>query len=145
MSTKTVILQVTKAEVHPETLPILVEKVYQFIHQLLFDWLRPANDALEKELKEDKKKAIELSTRFPEIQYWKNPSDQELMESISHPKSDINGRGGWEYSVTEETMFVNGKVKVYVKGHTSDIPIKSFSTLPEFPGLRISIEVKNDE
>lgn len=75
---------------------------------------------------------------------WKNPSDEELRKAISQPKCDMDGRGGWEYSVTEEAMFVNGIVKVYVKGHKSETPVRTFHTMPEFPGLRISEEVKND-
>ncbi len=145
MSKKTVIFQAVKDEVKPHLLPKLTDKVLELIHITLFEWLRPANDGFEKAFQENSEKAADLLKRFPEMKFWKNPSDEELREAINKPKNDIDGRAGWDYSVTDEAMFVNGIVKIYVKGHKAALPINSSYTLPQFPGFRISEEVKNDD
>lgn len=144
MSTKTVIIQVEKAKVKPEKLSQLADSVRDLIQDFLFKFMRSANDKVAESIKTGSQEAIDLFKRFPDMQYWENPSNEELREMVREPENNYNGEGGYRYSIVEEADYVSGIVKIYAKGHKVESPVNSFHVWPDLPGFRFSETVKND-
>lgn len=143
MSTKIVRFQIEKASLKPENVPTAASDLRGLIQEILFGWLRKINDNCEKKLQSNS----ELRSQSLEAQQWKNPSDEQLRQVIREreSESDSNDRAAWSYSVTEESLYVNGTLKIYIAGHKSDFPVKKFMQFPDAPGLYVYEAVVNED
>jgi hypothetical protein len=145
-TTKTVIFQLVKEELRPEILPIASDELRKLIQLYLFQTLREDYDKVEKMLKIQCEKTLELLSKYPELHFFENPSDADLIGYIQNTTEAEEPRsgGGWNYRIIEDALCVSGILKMKFVGEKASLPIKSWFKIPDWDGLRISEEIRND-
>lgn len=143
MSKKICRIYVSKDSVQPKLLPVLAKEVRELIQNCIFDQLRTSNNQITEDLK-DVQKRSELLSRFPDLEYWENPTDAELRELVSQERCDYDGQGGWSYSILDEPTCVTGTLEIFVIGHQAKMTSSFWGQSFKHPGFKFSEELINN-
>lgn len=142
MAKKICRVYVAKDSVKPKLIPVLTREVRDMIQACLFNVLRASHDKVAEDLKDPVKRS-QILNRCPEMEYWENPSDQELKELVEQEQCNHDGQGGWNYSILDEPTCVTGTLEIFVTDYQAKVIGSSWGSPSEHPGFKFSEQVVN--